>query len=444
MHIKRTKKSVQKHPMYYLLPQKRELDRVKNKFIRDNDQKGLAEWRLQQEKCYKTQLKLEHPQIEDSDIFLDQEPLLPNPFPEKNIVRGWDFFVSLYEEENSLEQVGELFHERRDLICQKLREWRVQVEAQLVEQYRSSFSEGASLFTDADTTLTVRGSTDATKHLSKNARFLLRADTVFMPKSTASPSDIDLEHGPVAGYTHFPSMPCITNHPDLFHVEFTDGFYQGEQERALDCYVRHAAKETIVKALLRQLQMPDVAYIELENMGRVFVCGRCDHGRAMEWYKLVRHYHLKRRDWVDGRFVRNTYGTRHPITFRNVHDLELGTNPKPLVRVVPSEENSTPLLHSHNTVAECIICRGVNFYEDSAFESLAKMREHMLEVHDTAEPVEDLHFMGESRTTSRILYWVEFDERNWEQKWDTFHDNQGASSGTSHEAEIQPQSASSS
>ncbi|CAE6511578.1 unnamed protein product [Rhizoctonia solani] len=573
IHIKRTKKSIQKLPAYYLLPHKRELDRVRDEFVKNDDQTGLAEWRLQQGKSYSTRLKegerlleyfesvaalrsgelkdlkserraqiyerlealgwedkyfcfmgsdesakkqwnslvevskplteriwtnmlpkltqlleenrpqvdefhrqerhhdrqtkaldlllqlkrsthpyqsivdalqLERPQTELLGIFMDHEPLLANPFPEKNIVSEWDFFVSLYEEENSLERVGELFHERRDLICQKLQEWQAQVEAQLVEQYKSSFSDGASPLTDADTALTVQGSTDATRHLSKNAQFLLRADTVFMPKVTASSSEVNLEHGPVADHIHFPDIPCIINNPDLFHYEFTDRLYQVEKGRALECYVRHAGKETIVKALLRQLQMPDVAYIELENMGKVFVCGRCGHGKAMEWHKLVRHYHLRRRDWVGDRFVQNTYSTRHPVIFRNVHDLELGVNPKPLVRVVPSEENIPPPPQPYNPVARCVICRAVDFYEDSTFESLAKMKEHMLEVHDTAEPVEDLHFMNESGHTDNILFWVEFGRGNWGRKWDAFHDNQGASSSTSHEAEIPPQSASTS
>ncbi|KDN39512.1 hypothetical protein RSAG8_08807, partial [Rhizoctonia solani AG-8 WAC10335] len=506
MHIKRTKKSTLKHPAYYLLAQRREFERVNDRFVREDDQKGLAEWRLQRrtswnnqykegkqlleylnsvatsrldglkdlkserreqiqerlrvlgwedkyfhfyaesaEKQWKSlveaskpltdrawtnmlpkltqlleenrllvdesqrqqrrharvtkaedllrQLKRDtHPyqsivdtlQLKRSPIkigffFLEQDPMLSNPFPENQVVRRWDSFVKLYEEENSIERVEELFNEQRDTICQKLLEWRTQVEEQLVEQYKPSSTESASATTDTDTILTVQGSTDPTKPISDQARFLLRADTVFMLKATTSSSEVDQEHGSIANYIHFPNMPCIKNDPYRLDCILDDSS-QYTEERPLDCYVRHAGKEAIVKALLRELQMLDVSYVELENMGKAFICGRCNHSRAMEWNALVQHYHLRRRDWTGNRFLLNTYETRHPVIFRNLHDLESGTNPKPLVRIAQSEDNHASLSHSHASVAECTICRGIDFYEDSSFESLAKMREHMLEV----------------------------------------------------------------
>lgn len=352
---------------------------------------------------------------------------LSNPFPEGKVIRGWDFFSSIYEEENSPERVEELLNERRDVFCQKLLEWRVQVEDQLVDQYKSSFAENASLPTNVGTTLTIQGSTNATKHLSDNARFLLRADTVFVAKVPASSSEIDQEHGPATNGIHFPAIPCISG----------DGFNLYTGETTLDSYVRHPGQEAIVKALLRELQMPNASHVELAKMDKIFTCGRCNHSRAMEWDELVEHYHLKRRDWVGTTFLPNSYQTQHPVIFRNLHDLGSHTNPKPLVRirVTSSEENNGSVFYPHDAIAECIICQGIDFHDNSSFESLAKMREHMREVHDVVEPVKELHFIDVTLDLDFINDGDGLDRGSWEQKWDRFHETLGATGATVHQAD---------
>ncbi|CAE6402972.1 hypothetical protein ACGC1H_001083 [Rhizoctonia solani] len=365
-------------------------------------------------------LQLERPPIVIGFFSMEQEPALPSPFPENRVVRGWDFFVNLYDDENSTERLEELFKERRDMICQKLSDWQTRVENQLVEQYKSLSTESTSATADIDSVLTIKGSTDATKHISNNARFLLRADTVFMLKARRSPSEVDRVHGPITNHIHFPDIPCISGDLDGFDDAY-DGFYQDIEEIPLDRYVRHAGKEAIVKALLRELRIPDVAHVELEDMGKAFICGRCNHSKAVGWNELIEHYHLRRRDWIGDRFLPDTYETQHPVIFRNLHNLEPGANPKPLVRIVQNNNNDASSPHSYNSIAECVICRGVDFYEDSNFESLTTMREHMLEVHDVAEPVAELHFVDKSHRLDSIMYWTEFDRRIWEQKWDRFH-----------------------
>ncbi|EUC59568.1 hypothetical protein RSOL_320170 [Rhizoctonia solani AG-3 Rhs1AP] len=367
-------------------------------------------------------LQLERPPIVFGSFSMGQEPALSSPFPANQVVRGWDFFANLYEEENSTERVEDLFKERRDMICQKLLDWQAQVENQLVEQYKAPSTGSTSATADNDTILTIQGSTDPTKHISNNARFLLRAVTVFVLKVTRSFSEVDQAHGPIADHVHFPDIPCIMNDLDGYDDTYDNGFYQDIEEMPLDRYVRHAGKEAIIEALLGELQMPDVAHVELGNMGKAFICGRCNHNKAMGWNELVEHYHLKRRDWIENRFLPNTYETQHPVIFRNLHNLEPGTNPKPLVRIVQSDDNHASSSHSYKSVAECVICRGVDFYDHSSFESLTMMREHMLDMHDVAEPVEELHFVDELRRLDSIMYWAEFERRDWEQKWDRFHD----------------------
>lgn len=63
----------------------------------------------------------------------------PNPFPETAFAFEWEPLKNLYEEENSLERLEELFNERRVDLDQHVHEWRADIEAQLVEQYGAKF-----------------------------------------------------------------------------------------------------------------------------------------------------------------------------------------------------------------------------------------------------------------------------------------------------------------
>ncbi|CAE6518070.1 unnamed protein product [Rhizoctonia solani] len=551
MNIKRSKKSINKHPAYYLRAQKEKLVRLENEFIRNNDKKGLAEWRLQQHKSWGTQckearklteylnsattsrlgelkdikserreqiherlralgwedkyfyfyrddeekqwnslvgapkpltdrvwtnmlpkliqlleenrpridefdrqqrlfkrtftvrdlleqlkrerhayqpivdaLKLERLPIQIGDFTLERDPLLLNPFPDDHVLDSWGLVTDLYQEENTIEQVEKLFDERREAICRKLMEWRTRAEEQLVEQYKSSFAESTSLVMDNEVTLTVQGSTDATKNLPNHTRFLLRADTVFMPKVTESSSQVDQGHGPIATCIHFPNMPCLINDGPLRSNSVFAHDDQDTEKKSLDCYVRHAGKESIVKALLKELDMPDVVHVELQDMGKVFVCGRCDYGKVMGWDALVDHYHLTRRDWLGNYFIRNTYRTRHPVIFNNLHDLGHDINPKPLVRIASNEGNNT--LSSQNSTKQCIICHGVDLHRP--FKLASQMIEHMREIHGTTEPVKDLHYVDVTRQLDQIRFTVDYDRGTWVQKWDYFHDSHGAGS----------------
>ncbi|KAJ1302403.1 hypothetical protein OPQ81_002721 [Rhizoctonia solani] len=76
-----------------------------------------------------------------------------------------------------------------------------QFEDQLVNQYISSFVEGTH--SSLNTVLSVKGRTDATKDPSDKARFLLRADTVFVEsKEALCFTEIHNEHGPISRSIH--------------------------------------------------------------------------------------------------------------------------------------------------------------------------------------------------------------------------------------------------
>lgn len=66
-----------------------------------------------------------------------------------------------------------------------------------------------------------------------------------------------------------------------------------------ESFVRHTGIETLVKALLKDIGMPDVAHIELIAMGRAFKCARCpDSEEPVFWENLVRVYPWHRERWL--------------------------------------------------------------------------------------------------------------------------------------------------
>ncbi|KAG8712614.1 hypothetical protein FRC11_014689, partial [Ceratobasidium sp. 423] len=349
-------------------------------------------------------------------------PVLRAPFPSIMTLVGWSCLVRLYIDENTLERVEGLFQERRDIISQKWLEWRTEREDQLIKQYKSSSAEGTGL--SLNTMLTIKGSTEATKDLPANTRFLLRADTVLMKYIPVHfYTEIDREHGPSSSSVHFPFISGLHDYPYLWEVRWA--YDPGEDERNIRGYVRYIGEEVIVKALLKELDMSDAAHIELEYMGKVFICGRCTCQETMGWDEIVDHYHANKRNWLEGRFIHNSFKTRHPVVFRNLHDLEPGASAKPLVRL--GADTYTPF----NPVAHCLICRWIEHFELCGFDSTERMGEHMVKMHDSAEPIEGLHFMSESRHCEvSIDKKVGMPDRlDWEKQWDEYHDARSAFKG---------------
>ncbi|KAF8671164.1 hypothetical protein RHS04_08452 [Rhizoctonia solani] len=322
----------------------------------------------------------------------NNKPRLDPPFPGDSVVGEWDFIISLCEEENSLDILDGLFNAHKDTISQKLLEWRTKVEDHLVNQYTSSFAKNtdsplsttltasqsllvsrytAEFLRNSIPTIQVRGKSDATNHLSDNARFLLRADTIFMQsRPTPCYNDAGEEYGAAINNVHFPDMYQIQSVPYLYKT-----FLEPENiVEDLESYVRHEGKETIARALLKVLEMPDAAHIELKYMGKVFVCGRCTNGSVMEWSGIIEHYYTREKSWVNGSNIRNSFKTKHPVMCKNTHDLEPGAMSQPLVRIGDGETSFNPVLR-------CLIC---DWFErlggSSGFESMKDMRQHMLEV----------------------------------------------------------------
>lgn len=337
-----------------------------------------------------------------------QEPL-PNPFPPA-VALEWDLLKDIYEQDISLERVEELFDERRAQLNQKMGEWRAEKEAQLVERYG-----GAKLNDRDDVTVLIRGSTDTTQHLSRNVRFLLRADTVFIRQGSTSFS-------PCVG--HFPSAALPVG-GDLF-----DPFGENSLKNGLmEDYSRNERLEGIVKALLRDIWMPDAAHVELQLMGSRFKCGRCN-AFPMSWDVMVQHYHNALTSWAMREGFLPPQKTRYPVMFRNIHDINSVTNLKPLAHILSAAEaaenasmgSGLASLFAYNP--NSLICKLCSIICDTpTFTSLPQMRMHMQDMHDIArEPIDGIHYAG--GTSSIFPPGSVMNDAQWRMEWDSLHDDQ--------------------
>ncbi|KAF8597245.1 hypothetical protein BDV93DRAFT_562495 [Ceratobasidium sp. AG-I] len=327
------------------------------------------------------------------------------------------------EMEISLERVEELFNERREQIDRCILDWREGLEKRLVEIFAAGFKaagpetaveaieavEGRdSEDIDEKPIVKVKDSTDSTKDLSRNSRLLLRADTIFREKNNSSFYD---------GFSTPCHYPGIVASEDSFQ-EYVGRKYYYHPKVDVDKYVRHTEAENVVKKMLAEMQMPDVAHMELDIMKRRFACGRCTEKAPMSWGRLVIHYMQRQRQWERDVKATGKGPVRHPVIFRNVHDVEWTTSPKPLVRILTVEESSRleSLPFEYSNRVRCMLCTCTGRY---CIDLVDGMVAHIQDVHDVAEPIEGLFYQKDMDYSSND---ISADE--WRKEWDEFHDAQ--------------------
>ncbi|KAG9128587.1 hypothetical protein FRC07_000020 [Ceratobasidium sp. 392] len=341
-------------------------------------------------------------------------PAIINPFPWTHVALKWDCLNDLSEVEMGVEEVEAKFEARKPQIEQRVLEWRAAIERQLVEKFESGSKA------DGEVVLLIKESTHSASHLSNDTRFLLRADTVFKRE----PPNI-LGHDSVAP-VHYPDL--LRSFADIFDEDVRYHYKELDNDVDLEPWVRDIETEKIVKSLLRDLMMPDVAHIDLKLMKSRFVCGRCTDQRPKSWDEMVRHYISELKFWNIQQDKSAHHPVYHPIIVQNVHDLEVMDNSKPLVRLLTEEESTevTALasdLTSNTFLSRlcCYLCRATG----RALFLLGPndMPVHLYNVHDVAEPVPDVHFGHR---------FIEDPNDKWHEKWDSFHEARSTETGATN------------
>ncbi|KAF8597244.1 hypothetical protein BDV93DRAFT_499788 [Ceratobasidium sp. AG-I] len=361
-----------------------------------------------------------------------QRGVVQNPFPLTTKLLDWECLKDLSEMEADVERIEELFNERREQVRQGVENWRMDFEKRLVEIYKAGVDgtmpedavgtlEGGE--TKAEPIVKVEGD-DSTEGLSPHVRFLLRADTIFKEDTSESIQyDEDLSY--IGEHIAAIPSPCyypnIISQYDSFHG-FPEWPSSLEPEVDVEKYIRYTEAEKLVKKMLVDIQMPDATHMGLEAMKSRFACGRCTELKPMTWDNLVLHYMQQQQQWGKDLIKTGLYTIRHPIAFRNVHNVDWTTNPKPLARILTVEEASNMNFISRFGLDRfrCMLCDGTGRHHLDLVEGV---RAHLQDVHNIADPTEGLYYRSEQDYDLVSSFFSD----EWQKQWDAFHDEQAAS-----------------
>ncbi|KAG8795627.1 hypothetical protein FRC12_011973 [Ceratobasidium sp. 428] len=210
--------------------------------------------------------------------------------------------------------------------------------------------------------------------------------------------------------------------PHKFDAEFDP-----EPETNLDHFARDWETERIVKPLLRDLEMPNVAHIELKLMKDRFICGRCTDTKRKTWVGLIYHFINALNLWEANKDTKSTHRTRHPIVFRNIHDLEPADESGPLARLLGESlpkthqsESPPPKKPSNSDQLFCYLCEGTG--RPVIQLNRADMLAHIRDWHNVQDPVEGIYFGREQHSDLGD---------KWHKIWDAFHESGEVTAGLS-------------
>ncbi|KAG8711550.1 hypothetical protein FRC08_015742, partial [Ceratobasidium sp. 394] len=138
----------------------------------------------------------------------------------------------------------------------------------------------------------------------------------------------------------------------------------------------------------------------------------------------VGHYTHGLNFWARNSPPKTLFPTRHPIVYKNEHDLETQVNSKPLAKLLTEQESHhslNPPLETGILGSGCLICYMISVVGWRPMD-LNELVIHMQDVHDVSAPVEGVHY-GPLTNMDRF-------NLNWYKEWDLFHNAQIASSSS--------------
>ncbi|KAG8721007.1 hypothetical protein FRC09_008628 [Ceratobasidium sp. 395] len=339
-----------------------------------------------------------------ASIIKKNEPQTANPFPKSLLALEWECLKEFDETEMSIEEVEAKLEERKYVISEKVLEWRVLTEQQLVERLGAEFSNAQD-----EAVLVVNGDTDLAMQLSRNTRLLLRADTLF--EQVAFDPDDEYRFGSEAPCYYPRFISWVDDH---LHLEDDHHSYWRDSGVSPDLYARDTKTERVVKLMLQDLGLPDVSYIELKVMGERFMCGRCCDSPPESWTSFVWHFTEELDAWDRQSNTVQQLPLRHSIELRNVHDIE-SPNTRPLVRLL-SPKKASKLKGAFEDSwqrPQCYLCEAARL--DSLHTHPTFMINHMKDKHNVTDPVKGIHYGDFRRGPSELR-----DE--WYERWDAYHD----------------------
>ncbi|KAG9126048.1 hypothetical protein FRC07_005113 [Ceratobasidium sp. 392] len=215
---------------------------------------------------------------------------------------------------------------------QYIHDWCEEGEKELVEWWKSDVDSSDDELTDP--IVKVKESISTTEKIPADLRLLLRADTILSYQKPGCP-----------GY-----QGVMLNYPFYYKNQANYVYPQAPSGMNSTRIYRHLEAEKVAKALLRDIGMPDIAYIELCVLGASFACGRCQDCQPKKWSDMVNHYRQKVQLWHKLQTQNPQFKTSSSVVFRDVHDLGSSSASKPLIRRLTKQEAvDANALYSSNT-----------------------------------------------------------------------------------------------
>ncbi|CEL62335.1 hypothetical protein RSOLAG1IB_10388 [Rhizoctonia solani AG-1 IB] len=324
------------------------------------------------------------------------------PFPDLQAALTWPWLAETIEMDVTNEELSDVFCKNIPDMEERACDWRRNIEQQLARAIldervlSKEFDLDAPSWKD-DLTLRVRGSLQPLNWLSC---FLLRADTVFCLKD--KPCSLKIER--------------ICYYPNLVSTFGSSYFsHEGYHHINTESYQRHTMAERVAKAMLKEIKMPDVSYLELAVMGEVFVCERCHLKRAKNWKDMIQHYLDELESWDVSLLVNPRFKTRHPVVMYSAHCLSSIT---PLIRIAEEQEvNDMALVANQSGSAiVCIPCK--NYARMFAATNMEEMECHLDKAHFLSSPaVKGIHYETVDESTNFLQSGGE-----WKSRWDAYYD----------------------
>ncbi|KAG8740407.1 hypothetical protein FRC10_004358 [Ceratobasidium sp. 414] len=320
-------------------------------------------------------------------------PFEEYPYPTAATVLSWPLFSDVHDFEPSV-ILGRLKRDPEET-ARCIWNWREEGEKELVEWWRSDFESSDHELPNP--LVKVKESTSTTEMLSADLRLLLRADTIFSLQKPGRPGF----QGPMLHYPHYYKNPTGCPYPQTPSSMNSTRIY------------RHLEAEGVAKALLSDLNMPDIAYIELLVIGALFACGRCHDCQPKKWQEMVDHYRQEVHLWGKLQIQEPRFKTESSITFYNIHDLNSSSVSKPLAQRLTKQEaldaNNSDTSNTGQHAA-CIFCRNCQLHP--TIKGLLQLQSHMKDVHDVTEPVKGLHYTS-TGTIKDFGSWG----KQWQEDW---------------------------
>ncbi|CAE6451891.1 unnamed protein product [Rhizoctonia solani] len=274
--------------------------------------------------------------------------------PANRYVLKWPLIEELLNQDKPTGEFNSEFESKKEHIKEQFSGWRFDLEAALVKALPEAFKpvELQSSQFNLEAHAPTEHPLQYEDRLSADLRTLLRADVIF-----------EYDYKP----TYYPSS-----------------FTSWTIDARTPTY--DTASSTVAKTILNALQHPDASYLEMQALGRSFLCARCtSNPHYLNWGGIVSHFAYENERWESASRWNKLYREEgEGITLVFTHDIN--NSNEPLVRLVAEADQ---IKSPKAPQSECKVCLSIGQHYRTELAYIAK---HMQVTHLIENAVQGEHY----------------------------------------------------